>query len=64
MGSGPVSLTSYGLVLDFTFSGSGVAPGSSYSLDGSLSSVPDGGMTLMLLGSALSGLALLKKKLA
>jgi hypothetical protein len=38
--------------------------GSSYSIDASLTTVPDGGMTLVLLGSALSGLALIKRKLA
>jgi hypothetical protein len=60
--SAGVSLSSYGLLEDLTISGS--SAGSSYSLDASLTAVPDGGMTLMLLGSALSGLALLKKKLA
>lgn len=41
----------------------GAAGGSSYSLDASINTVPDGGMTLVFLGSALSGLALLKRKL-
>ena len=37
----------------------GVAPGTAYG-----PSVPDGGMTIMLLGGALSGMALLRRKLA
>lgn len=56
-------LSSYGLVQQVVFAGT-ETPGVTYSLDGSLTAVPDGGTTLMLLGSALSGLALLKKKLA
>lgn len=59
---GPVNLSSYSLDEVITLTGS--AGGSSYSIDASLTSVPDGGMTLMLLGSALSGLALIKRKLA
>ena len=39
-------------------------PGGSYSLDASLSGVPDGGTTVMLLGAALSGLAILRRKMA
>ena len=42
----------------------GAASGSVYSLDASINTVPDGGMTLVFLGSALSALALLKRKLA
>ena len=42
----------------------GAAAGSVYSLDASINTVPDGGMTLVFLGSALSALALLKRKLA
>ena len=34
-----------------------------YSLDASITGVPDGGTTIMLLGAALSGLALLRRKL-
>ena len=39
-------------------------PGGSYSLDASLSGIPDGGTTVMLLGAALSGLAILRRKMA
>jgi hypothetical protein len=59
---GPINLSSYSLdeVVELT----GSAGGSQYSIDASLeTTVPDGGMTLVLLGSALSGLALIKKKL-
>lgn len=59
--AGPFTLPSYSLIEDVT-----IAPAAGteeYSLDASLTAVPDGGMTLVLLGSALSGLALLKKKL-
>lgn len=58
---GPITMSSYSLEEVITISGA--SSGSGYSLDASLTAVPDGGMTLMLLGSALSGLALLKKKL-
>jgi hypothetical protein len=47
-----------------TINGTATGPGGSYSLDASLSSVPDGGTTVMLLGAALSGLAFLRRKLA
>jgi len=59
---GPLNLTSYSL--DEVVVLTGNAGGSSYSIDASLVTVPDGGMTLVLLGSALSGLALIKRKLA
>jgi hypothetical protein len=63
--AGPVSLANpYTLGEEVILTGSvanGV--GSSYSFDASITTVPDGGMTLVLLGSALSGLALLKRKL-
>jgi hypothetical protein len=39
-------------------------PGGSYSLDASLNGIPDGGTTVMLLGAALSGLAILRRKMA
>jgi hypothetical protein len=42
----------------------GGASGGSYSLDGSLTTVPDGGTTAMLLGAALSVLGLIRRKLA
>ncbi len=66
---GPINLSSYSLdqVITLTgnlFLGPGTGTGSSYSIDASLATVPDGGMTLVLLGSALSGLALIKRKLA
>ena len=61
MTGGPINLSSYSL--DEVVTLTGVAGGDSYSIDASLETVPDGGMTLVLLGSALSGLALLKKKL-
>lgn len=60
---GPLNQVGYSLdqVVDLT----GSTNGSSYSIDASLvTTVPDGGMTLVLLGSALSGLALIKRKLA
>jgi VPDSG-CTERM motif len=38
--------------------------GATYSLDGSLTTVPDGGTTVLLLGAALSGLGLIRRKLA
>lgn len=62
--SGPLDLLSYSLDDVVTITGT---VGDSYSIDASISvttSVPDGGMTLVLLGSALSGLALIKRKLA
>ena len=58
---GPINLSSYSL--DQVVTLQGISGGSSYSIDASLVTVPDGGMTLILLGSALSGLAFLKKKL-
>ena len=42
----------------------GAATAGSYSLDGSLTTVPDGGTTAMLLGAALSVLGLIRRKLA
>ncbi|HWD90879.1 MAG TPA: VPDSG-CTERM sorting domain-containing protein [Verrucomicrobiae bacterium] len=51
----------------FTLTGttaSGARAGAYLSLDGSLTTVPDGGTTLVLLGSALSSLALLRKRFA
>ena len=59
---GPLNLSSYNLDEVLTLTGN--AGCSSYSIDASLVTVPDGGMTLVLLGSALSGLALIKRKLA
>jgi hypothetical protein len=59
---GPLNLSSYSLDEVVTLTGN--AGGSGYSIDASLVVVPDGGMTLVLLGSALSGLALIKRKLA
>jgi hypothetical protein len=50
----------YSLTLEDTISGRDV---NISSLDTSLSTVPDGGTTAMLLGAGLSGLALLKRKL-
>lgn len=67
---GPLNLSSYSLDEVITLTGNQFIPGvpntgSSYSIDASLATtVPDGGMTLVLLGSALSGLALIKRKLA
>lgn len=58
--SGHLNLSSYSLDQVITLN---ATSGATFSIDSSLSTVPDGGMTLMLLGSALSGLALLKKKL-
>jgi hypothetical protein len=40
------------------------APSDSYSLDGNLYTVPDGGVTAILLGAALSALGLIRRKLA
>jgi hypothetical protein len=59
---GPINLASFSLDEVVTLTGN--LGGSSYSIDASLVTVPDGGMTLVLLGSALSGLALIKRKLA
>ena len=63
--------TSAGLSLDAPYSLSEVITiqanpqqGATYSLDGSLVTVPDGGTTVMLLGAALSGLGLIRRKLA
>ncbi len=49
----------------FTLQDPSAADGRTYTYSGSfaLGSVPDGGTTILLLGSALSGLALLKRKL-
>lgn len=58
---GPLDGTLYSLTEVMTIAGGNAA---SYSLDGSLTSVPDGGTTLVLLGSALSSLALLRKRFA
>jgi len=58
---GPVNLSSYSLEEYVTLTGA--AGGTTYSIDASMTTVPDGGMTLVFLGSALSGLALLKRKL-
>lgn len=61
MVGGPLNLTSYSLDEVLTLTGN--AGGSSYSIDASLqTTVPDGGTTLVLLGLALSGFALIKKK--
>lgn len=61
LAGGPLNLSSYSLDEAITLTGN--RGGSSYSLDASLeTTVPDGGMTLVFLGSALAGLALLKKK--
>lgn len=38
--------------------------GATYSLDGSLTAVPDGGTTVLLLGAALSAIGLIRRKLA
>lgn len=57
---GPLDLSSYSL--DSVVTMTGVA-GVTYSITASLVAVPDGGMTLVILGSALTSLALLKKKL-
>jgi hypothetical protein len=61
----PVALGNpYTLGEEITLTGN---QGSYYSIDASIQttngSVPDGGMTLIFLGSAMCGLALLKKKL-
>lgn len=65
LATGPVALGSpYTLGEEITLDG--ISGGSSYSIDASIetrNNVPDGGMTLILLGSAMSGLALLKKML-
>ena len=60
---GPLTLASpYSIIQAVTINGG--TPGGSYSLDASLTTVPDGGTTVMLLGAALSGLALLRRKIA
>jgi hypothetical protein len=59
---GPINLANYSIDEVVTLTGN--PGGSAYSIDASLEVVPDGGMTLVLLGSALSGLALIKRKLA
>ena len=60
--SGPLVATSYSLEQAVFITGS--SAGVSYSLDASLNTTPDGGTTVMLLGAALSGLALLRRKLS
>lgn len=61
--SGAVSLASpYALEEVVTIQAN--SSGASYSLDGSLVTVPDGGTTAMLLGAALSVLGLIRRKLA
>jgi hypothetical protein len=62
VGGGAIA-ANYSLTQVITVNGSTTA-GASYSLDGSLTGVPDGGTTVMLLGAALSGLALLRRKIA
>ncbi len=57
-GSGPLNGSSYYLTLEDVISGSEV------SVDTHFTTAPDGGATLMLLGIALSGVGLLRKKLA
>lgn len=62
LNSGAVNLGNpYSLGEEIVLTGS---TGSGYSFDADIKTVPDGGMTLMFLGSALSGLALLKRKLS
>jgi hypothetical protein len=61
--AGSLALYSITQVLTINGTPTGTA-GGSYSLDGSLTGVPDGGTTVMLLGAALSGLALLRRKMA
>jgi hypothetical protein len=62
---GPVNQALYSISQVLTIGVNAVGtPGGSYSLDASLASVPDGGTTVMLLGAALSGLALLRRKIA
>ena len=60
----PGGLNPYSITQVVTIGGAGTGPGGSYTLDASLSGVPDGGTTVMLLGAALSGLALLRRKMA
>jgi len=61
--SAPFTLASpYSLIEVVTISGGPV--GGQYSLDASLVTVPDGGTTAMLLGTALSVLGLIRRKLA
>lgn len=60
--SGPISGTLFSITQQVTVSGG--AAGGSYSLDASLSTVPDGGATIALLGGALSSLAYFRRKLA
>ncbi len=59
------TLALYSITQVVTINGTPVGTtGGSYSLDASLTGVPDGGTTVMLLGAALSGLAFLRRKLA
>ena len=62
VGGGAIA-ANYSLTQVLTVNGS-TSAGGSYSLDASLVGVPDGGTTVMLLGAALSGLALLRRKIA
>ena len=57
-GTGPLVGTSYYLTMEDLITGTEV------SVDSHFSTVPDGGATMMLLGLALSGVGLLRKKLA
>ncbi|HEX4265149.1 MAG TPA: VPDSG-CTERM sorting domain-containing protein [Verrucomicrobiae bacterium] len=64
-GSGNVNAALYSETEVVTLSGiAGRSNAGEYSIDASLSTVPDGGTTLVLLGSALSSLAFLRKRFA
>jgi hypothetical protein len=64
-GSGGVNAALYSETEVVTLNGrAGGSNAGEYSIDASLSTVPDGGTTLVLLGSALSSLALLRKRFA
>ena len=63
---GTVNQSQFSLTEVLTIAGSPAGLGAGYAVDGSIGvapSVPDGGMTVTLLGAALSGLALIRRRI-
>jgi hypothetical protein len=59
--SGPVTFSA--TAGTWTFTTSDPSAGGTFSIQAATGAIPDGGMTVMLLGAALSGMGLLRKKL-